>query len=149
MTSALQLGLRPFIVFDQVPRGCVVYAVPDNRQMPLLHAGEWVIVDPADRRPVEGELFVIQWQSGGGPRIVEAAILPAEAGSTGARLWAVSARHRGSNAAALGFGRPGQIIGDCLYRDEQLEERFRGRVIGILEATACELRRVEGVGRLL
>lgn len=145
MSGMVQPGLRPFIVFDRVPDGCIAYAVADNRQMPLLRAGDWVIVDPDDRSPAEGELFVIQWQSGGGPRVVEAAIMPALKQSNGASLWAVGARHRGANAVAVVFGRPGEIVGDFPYRAEQLEERFRGRVIGILEATARELHRVKDV----
>lgn len=58
-----QPGLRAFIVYDQLPAGCVAFEVPDNSSAPYLHAGDFVVIDPADREPCEGELFAITWKS--------------------------------------------------------------------------------------
>ena len=139
MSAVQQPGLRPFIVFDSVPAGCVAYPVNNNRHAPLLWTGEWVIVATEQRHPIEGELFVIQWQSGGGPQIVEATTMKNKP------YWVVGARHRGADAQNLGFGKLGDIIGDGPYRPDQLEQRFLGRVVGILQAAFGELRIVEGV----
>lgn len=125
--SAQQPGLSSFLVCDRLPEGCVTYPVLDRRHEPLLKVGEWVIVDPEDREPRGGELFVIQWQSGGAPSVVELQQMRS------CSLWAVGARHRGTNAKALVFGQPGEIVGDFGYRSEQLAERLLGRVVGILE----------------
>jgi hypothetical protein len=141
---AQQPGLRAFIVCDRIPEGCKAYVVPDNRQLPHLRAGEWVVVDPDDRVPTHGDLFMIQWQSGrAGPQVVEAGLMRNLSQQRGEPYWAVGARHRGAhNATALVFGEPGQIIGDFPYRSEQLTERFLGKVVGILEHAFGEPQRL-------
>lgn len=136
---AMQPGLRPFIIYDRVPEGCAAYLVPDARHEPLLRPGEWVIVDLTDREPAEDELFVIQWQSGpSGPQVVECGLMPKLTAQWAQPVWAVGARHRGVNTRALGFGAPGNIVGDFPYKSPQLTERFLGRVIGILEPSFVE-----------
>lgn len=133
---AQQPGLRPFIIYDRLPAGHAAYVVPDNRQLPHLRAGEWVIVDTSDRTPTHGDLFVIQWQTGGGPMIVEAG-WNAKYG-----YWMVGSRcnrfNRGTGNLPVSEG---MISGDFPYRTDQLEDRFLGRIVGILEA-AFESRAV-------
>lgn len=58
-----QPGLPSFIVYDHIPEGCIVFEVPDNESLPHVRAGEFVVIDPEDRDPAEGELFVITWKS--------------------------------------------------------------------------------------
>lgn len=61
---AQQPGLRAYIVYNELPEGFLSFEVPDSSAEPFLHAGEFVVLDPEDRDPAEGELFVIRWNSG-------------------------------------------------------------------------------------
>nr|WP_295740294.1 hypothetical protein [uncultured Acidocella sp.] len=63
-----QPDLRAFIVYDRVPDGCLVHQVTDDVSEPLLHEGERIIVDAADRVPMPGELFLIEYGSAPRPR---------------------------------------------------------------------------------
>lgn len=56
-----QPGLRPFIVYDCLPAGCIAFPVTDGRAEPLLRPGDIAVVDASDKIPAEGELFVIEW----------------------------------------------------------------------------------------
>ncbi|WP_019831769.1 hypothetical protein [Sphingomonas sp. PR090111-T3T-6A] len=58
-----QPDLRAFIIYTALPKGCIAFEVPDNTSSPYLCAGEFVVIDPEDRDPAEGELFVITWKS--------------------------------------------------------------------------------------
>lgn len=56
-----QPGLRSFIVYNDLPDGCIAFEVPDNKTLPHVRAGEFVVIDPTDCDPAEGELFAITW----------------------------------------------------------------------------------------
>jgi len=135
---AMQPGLKPFIVYDQVPAGLAAYPVTNNHHAPLLRAGDWVIYDPTDREAVHGELYVLRWQSGDRiPQVVEVGLQKED-------RWAVGARHRGVNAKELVFGNIGEIVGDSGYRAAQLTERFLGRVVGLLEPASEPMLQIVG-----
>lgn len=53
-----QPGLSAFIVFDEVPAGCIVQEVLGNRIAPFLRNGDFAIVDTSDREPTSGELYL-------------------------------------------------------------------------------------------
>lgn len=62
-SAAPQPGLRSFIVYDRLPENCIAFEVPDNKALPHLRAGDFVVIDPSDREPAMGELFAITWKS--------------------------------------------------------------------------------------
>lgn len=59
-----QPDLRSFIVMDQLPPSCVSYEVESNEVTPHLRTGDFAVIDTSDREPVNGELYLIEWQSG-------------------------------------------------------------------------------------
>jgi hypothetical protein len=54
-----QPDLRAFVLYDRLPVGCTAYPVNDNRNAPHLRVGDIAVIDPSDRDPAAGELFVI------------------------------------------------------------------------------------------
>lgn len=52
--------VRAMPVFDKLPDGCSVRLVCDDRCEPLFHAGEFVVVDPSQCKPINHALFVIE-----------------------------------------------------------------------------------------
>lgn len=66
--------LRALEQFDTVPAGCTGMIVTSDRFAPHLRPGEIAVVDPNDKEPVTGELFVIGINNALGerqPRIVQ------------------------------------------------------------------------------
>lgn len=133
---AQQPGLPAFVVYDRLPEGCVAYPVTNDDHLPLLRAGEIVIVDPEDREPQNGEFFVVDW---GGlhsrPKVIETY-------NHKPGRWSAGARHRGWNAAALGWGNIGDFVGDAYLVPEHLSARIKGKVVGILEPMFAEPKRL-------
>lgn len=70
LATAPQPDLNSFIVLPRLPEGCVSFIVPDERHEPHLHVGDVAVVDPDDRKPDHGDLFLVQWE-GGRKQIVE------------------------------------------------------------------------------
>lgn len=128
-SPAQQPGLRAFIVCDRLPEGCVAYLVTDRWNEPLLRAGEWVIVDPEDTVPDHGELFVLQWQTGNvGPQVVVTNYMEKLG------CWGVGGTKPIFAETADGpVLLQGARLGDFGYKTHQLQERIKGRVVGILE----------------
>ena len=122
-----QPGLRSFIVYDTLPDGMAAFRLPDDRLDPHLRAGEFAVIDPGDREPMHGELFLVQFTSGPSPpRIFEAFQLP------GRETWGV----RETRLAPI-LSLTGKVLskpirwGDFGYTREHLERLIIGRVIGI------------------
>ena len=66
--------LRALEQFDAVPAGCTGMVITSDRFAPHLRPGEIAVVDPNDKDPVSGELFVIGINSaldGRKPRVVQ------------------------------------------------------------------------------
>lgn len=61
---ALQPEYRALMMFDRLPVGCIAHLVTDSYSQPHIRAGEWVVVDTADRAPRLGEVYLIQWLNG-------------------------------------------------------------------------------------
>jgi hypothetical protein len=146
-----QPDLRAFIVYEDLPQGFVAYPVTDEANAPHLRPGDIAIIDPTDCEPAAGELFVIDWQSGGSD-IVEtwSQRMTAGCGPNGEMIDTVCWKVAGSNRSrsyddAMERLRLGQPIGwvDGPYATEgpragALKRKLRGRVIGILEAAYAE-----------
>ena len=62
-TAAPPAELRALEIFDHLPPGCRLELVGDDDNAPHLRRGEYAVIDPADRRPVAGELHLIDWST--------------------------------------------------------------------------------------
>lgn len=156
MTSTTQQpSLRSFIVYDRLPAGCIAFPVTDEQNAPHLQPGDIAVIDPTDREPAVGELFVIRWSSGRS-EIVETwtKAMRAGCGPNGEMMdtlcWKVGGSSRPRSYAELcawlKAGKAGGWV-DGPYATEgptagALAEKLRGRVIGILEAAFAEPRRL-------
>ncbi|WP_230629336.1 S24/S26 family peptidase [Sphingomonas sp. Leaf37] len=159
--KAQQPTLRSFIVYDRLPAGCLAYPVTDEANAPHLRPGDIAIIDTADREPANGDLFVIDWQSGGSD-IVETWSQRMQAGCGPNReiidtvCWKVAGSNRARTAAGvMERMRAGRLVGwvDGPYATEGpnagvLNRKLRGRVVGILQPAAAEpLRLISSEGR--
>ena len=122
---------QPLEIFAEVPAWCsTVHAARDNRNAPLIQAGEIVIVEGGDRPgwyPVDGQLFLVEYST------------PPMHGC----LYGVRSREIGQtfinsrgdwNIGSLRRGEVGRVIYCCdgPYRDEQyLASKLIGKVVGI------------------
>jgi hypothetical protein len=56
----------PLTLHETIPAGCFLHPITDNRCVPFLTGGQFAVIDPAAKEPIENELFMIQfssWQS--------------------------------------------------------------------------------------
>lgn len=120
-----QPGLRSFIVYDELPAGCLPFLVETDDVEPHIRCGEYAIVDPTDRDPVAGELFLWQWSSGA-HSIVETMQLANWPG------WMVGGTKVRELVTLSGksVGRPIRWM-DGPWPESVVEERLIGRVVGI------------------
>lgn len=52
---------RALTVYDRVPdEWSKIHSVDDDRFAPHLKRGEWALVDPFDREPISGELYIVK-----------------------------------------------------------------------------------------
>lgn len=51
---------RALTAYERLPRSCYALQVMDERWTPHLRGGEWAIIDPTDREPASGELFLVK-----------------------------------------------------------------------------------------
>jgi len=161
MTTPQQPDLRPFIVYDRVPRGCFAYLVERDDCAPLIRPGDTVIIDPGQRDPRSGDLFLIQWLSGRQSKaIVEiwpmtkrARILTPEGQTDERPHWMIGGTKRERMVTASGHPildtRTGEPLlparwADGPYDCAGVAERMKGRVVGILEASFEEPKRITG-----
>lgn len=59
-----QAAAQSYVIFDQLPEGCIAFQVPDNRCEPIFSAGELIVVDPHNCAPEFGALFLRSYSSG-------------------------------------------------------------------------------------
>lgn len=160
---AQQPELRPFIVYDHVPAGCGTHLVGDHDTAPLIRAGETLVLDPADKMPATGELFVIEYGRGsprgpqrylvqfrcrrlcvGDPRVVDADgnTIMAERETWWASAYCAP-RTLAEVDEVIAAGRmlrcsDGPYVLDDDGRCDYLAERLIGRVVGIYQASYAE-----------
>ncbi|WP_298090043.1 S24/S26 family peptidase [uncultured Sphingomonas sp.] len=144
-----QPGLRSFIIYDDLPAGCIAFQVPDDSSAPHLHAGEFVVIDPADRDPAEGELFAITWKSNIQQdwQIVQMDLREGRYGRNGMMrndtMWFVGAP--APQAMMSLAGRPvGPALRRCSgpYDDDYLRDIAHGRIIGLFQSPYPQLTEV-------
>lgn len=115
---------RIFPIFDEVPPGCCLFRVGDNRHEPFLRDGDFVVVDTADRQMAVGELHLILQ-------------------SDGPILWQIKketrgvkfcGRHRNEVPYILcPLSRTGFHLSDGWLTRAELAKNILGRVIGLLD----------------
>lgn len=132
MSNALQhvTDLRALEQFQTVPAGCTGMVVTSDRFAPHLRPGEVAIVDPNDKEPVSGELFIVGFltPSGRKLRIVQTI------GRTETILEAGEVVDRLCWWDRFGFKRAGEIVlSDGPMRTEDWRDlRCVGRIIGFV-----------------
>lgn len=134
---------RALLVVDHLPAGCIAVPVRDEFCAPHIRPGEFAVVDPTDREPVHGELFLGAWMGRLGPdgrerrwlaqtRMGEHDIL----GRGRVHLWSIYSLGglRGQEAIdALHVGSwSGFAWSSGPYDDGVLEEMLLGRVVGVI-----------------
>ncbi|MEJ0068304.1 MAG: hypothetical protein WDO24_05755 [Pseudomonadota bacterium] len=127
--------LRALEIFSNVPDGCRLHLMSDDRHDPHLREGEWAVVDPSDRDLVSGELYQIQWKSGTERLAIMQVTRRLRHGVDG--IWLTPLRKpvflpNGD----LDWSKPIHMS-DGPLKPEFLPEYLRGRVIGIYQATAA------------
>ena len=121
--------LRALECFDNVPQGCRLHLQADDRHAPHLRVGEFAVIDPTDRQPVSGELYMVRWADTGREAVMQ--VLIRDEG-----VWfAPLNRPRNADEAAT-WMRTGRPIwtGDGPLGPEFLSEYIIGRVLGIFQA---------------
>ena len=130
LAHAPQPGLRSFIVYDAIPAGCSPQEVREKGIEPHARRGEIVVVDDADRQPMHGELFAIEWSSSGNRDVVEIRRWKDD-DCDGNPLWIaqwMQTVHRLDGSVA--YTHPWM---DGPYPEWAIQEKLIGRVIGIYQ----------------
>ena len=155
--------LRALEIFTEIPPGCIAFPVKDNSSAPHLKCGEFAVCDTNDREPQHGEVFLVQWCTGG--RDIKQVVVRQHRGIDGKdfegwwtrKLAASSLTSAQKNAAfddiqagKMRGGEASAFLSLCMADGPQLIEHFRkklvGRVIGILGATMPAVIAVERGG---
>jgi len=142
---------RALMMLHTLPRGCVGVSVFDDDGEPHLKKGEVAVVDPEDREPANGELFLIRWEGG---REAFVSVKEREGcwmiGAPG-HPWARAGKPRPMDQAVRLAQRFGAVDGPI--RPDYLREKLVGRVMGIMAPEPiriiCELCNWDGGGRAL
>lgn len=121
-TAAPQPGLRTHLAYDQLPSASRAHEVTSNIVAPHLRAGDVVICDPSNREPMHGERLVVQATSSDRRDVVEVSLEP----GGWCLIWQAT-------VASAGGGSSERVHWcDGPYLPGGLQQRLRGRVIGIL-----------------
>jgi hypothetical protein len=148
LPAPAQPDLRAYIVYDELPAGCISHVVREA-SCPLLRQGETVVVDPTDRQIATGDLFVIEYGRDGanGPsrKLVEfrqktLCVANDEGVFRDQPMW-VGLLYGEMRPMVSGLkSRPVRWTdGPCKVSDPTyFAERLVGRVVGILEASFVE-----------
>ena len=141
--TAQQADLRAYIVLPRMPEGCVSHVIPDSRAEPHFHVGDIAIVDPDNRTPDHGDMFLIEW-SNGGRQVVEIRRFPkpeAIVGWNGVdEYWRL---HWKAALTSIDGGKSKVVDwGDGPYSTAHLAPKIVGCVVGILQPAYEEPMRV-------
>lgn len=157
MAQPQQPELRPFIVYDRMPAGCIASVITNDDTAPLLRPGEVGLIDPSQREPVTDELFLIQWDSGTRsiveaiPRTLHLAAVD-DRPAHDALVWFVAVYNRPKTPEQVAAWRKAKRIirtVDGPYATEgphagYLQSKIVGRVVGILAPCFEEPKRLGG-----
>ncbi|MCL6706739.1 hypothetical protein M8R20_06995 [Pseudomonas sp. R2.Fl] len=125
----------------EISPSLVAYAVPDNSDAPAFREGEYVVADPADRKPVNGSIVLVEWSSGR-RSLTSTRAEAGEWSERGVRLchdgpdlvwWFDPIVQPRNDAEAAEWCRAGRIrsTSDGPYSADHMQEKTIGRVVGI------------------
>jgi hypothetical protein len=136
---AQQPGLRSFIVCDKLPEGCLAHLVTDSCAAPHLRPGDIAIIDPDDREPFHGELFLMN-RKDGSRWVAATEFFPRPERIVGydgtTTYWNVI--YQNSVFGLDGRSRSTGRWFDGPYREANLLPNLVGKVVGILEPVTEE-----------
>lgn len=138
---------RAFELMVELPPSCIVFPVTDTDSLPHLRPGEFAVVDTTDMEPRNGEVYVIQWQSGARVLCQANIYRPGQLFYQDDReTWRVGSIRRGPTYEAIlaaakesaSRGRIYVVPGWCdgPFNRDHLKSCLVGRVIGILGAAS-------------
>jgi hypothetical protein len=139
-TTAIEpMPSHPYIVHDRLPVGCFAFEVTHGTCEPSIHDGEFVVIDPVDRKAVIGQLYLCRFSAS--VKIVEVIASPSRGSS---RVLLTAHSRPGSHAEIMdwiGAGRT-KVFADGPYDTEgpnagYLESLIIGRVTGVLSVEAA------------
>jgi hypothetical protein len=142
--TAQQPGLRSFIVYGELPEGCLAMEVMDNKGRPHVRKGEIVVIDPSQREPINGDMFVVEWLNGD-RQVVETRtqnlkVHPRDGSPPEFRdCWFAEWQATITNLA--GTEATTHRWGDGPYNEQGMQDKIVGRVVGIYEPNAQLLLR--------
>ena len=155
-----QPNLRAFVVFNELPAGCIAFPIVNEHSDPLLRPGDIAVIDTNDRR-ADHDLFLIEWgrNSPCGPTRYLVELFPVHGlfGSPARECmkWKAGAYARprtaeAAYAAIVNGSRKCSTFVDGPYDAEDQENGWYlpslliGRVVGILEPRFAEPMRHVG-----
>jgi len=136
--------MRAVPVFGELPPGCHAELVADDRSEPILHIGEFAVVDPDQCEPINGAIFRIRYGEPGRYRREFVQVWRRDDG------WWTAPYNRPRSleeAEKLIWERRMLVCKDGPYPTTgpnvgYLASLLEGRVIGILESTARDIPRL-------
>lgn len=141
---------RALMIYDHLPEGCEAFLCEDTDSTPHIRPGEFVVIDAQDKRPRNGEVYVIQWESGR-RAIVQVDKFNCNFRTPGSPFgWFVGAlnrpRTREETEAEMRSGRVFRGCVDGPYREGtgHLESKLIGCVIGLYVPPAGFSERSDG-----
>jgi hypothetical protein len=142
--AARRPDCRPCPARKRVPKGCITFAVTDDRAEPFVFPGETALIDTADRVPATAAVFLFRWSDGklslGETNL---RMTPLESGKTlcwfvdppnrprGRAEWAAS-----SEAGRVLWSSDGPFAADDAPGADYLPSKIVGRLVGILDKPA-------------
>ncbi|MDP1026289.1 hypothetical protein Q5H91_03620 [Sphingomonas sp. KR1UV-12] len=144
-----QPTLRPFIVYDEAPAGCIPFLVTNDDTAPHLRPGDVALVDTTDRVPAD-DLFVVRNGDRACLRELQSRhieFVERSGKPRPGRGWFVTRYNRPRNEAAWReaweSGRPIVGLSDGPYAEDGplagvLPSKLVGRVVGILVTRFAE-----------
>jgi hypothetical protein len=133
--------LRALTFFGALPPGHITFLVADDGSAPHLKIGEFAVIDTTDRELQNGEVYLIQYESGQGARRISQIRTDYIGVCTKSRLngrrtlvwWArdlAGIRHSGeAHGIPVLAG-----MSDGPYNQRHLKKKLLGRVVGYAEA---------------
>lgn len=124
---------RALTLYDAAPEGCIIFPVRDHGSDPHLRFGEYGVVDTTDREPINGELYLIEWNSGRREFVQAWARQHQCDGRHFIGWWVGDLNRPRSYGAAMTALRAGTLTTcDGPYTPEHLIEKIVGRVVGVV-----------------